>query len=389
MDDLRLKELAMAQREWAIATRRALHKIPEPGFQEEKTRALIGAKLAEIGVPCQEENGWITALIVGDLPGPVTGLRADFDGLPVTEPLGCPFRSTHEGYMHACGHDMHTAILLSTARLLNGIRAELRGSVKLLFQPAEETDGGAQPMVRGGVMENPHVDRVYGLHVMPYLAVGQIESRPGTLNASTDTVRITVNGVRAHGAYPDKGVDAIVCACQVVTALQSVVARNVSPLDSAVLTIGTIEGGRAGNIICDQVTMRGTLRTANRALRDMMVKRIEAVTRGVCEGMGCTANVEISEGYAALVNDPDQAEHVMNVARRLLGDRNVFVKAAPSMGAEDFSYFLEAAPGAFFHLGCSPDADHLGAALHSEKFAPDEACMTYGILLEAALALAE
>ena len=389
MDDLTLRALAAAQLDWAIQTRRALHRIPEPGFREEKTRALIREKLSELGVPYKDENGWITALVEGAKPGPVTAIRADFDALPVTEPLGCPFRSEHEGYMHACGHDMHTAILLATARLLTGIRAEMAGSVKLLFQPAEETVGGAKPMADAGVMDGPKVDRVYGLHVMPYLVTGQAECRPGTLNASTDTVTIEIRGRSSHGAYPDRGEDAILCACQVVTALQSIVARNVSPLESAVLTIGKIEGGRASNILCDRVTLTGTLRTANRELREKMRKRVESIARGVSEGMGQTASVTVSEGYAALVNDANHAERVLSVARRLLGAENVFVKAAPSMGGEDFSYFLEKAPGAFFHLGCSPDADHLTAPLHSEDFCPDEKCMEYGVLLEAALALGQ
>lgn len=389
MDDLTLRALAAAQLDWAIQTRRALHRIPEPGFREEKTRALIREKLSELGVPYKDENGWITALVEGAKPGPVTAIRADFDALPVTEPLGCPFRSEHEGYMHACGHDMHTAILLATARLLTGIRAEMAGSVKLLFQPAEETVGGAKPMADAGVMDGPKVDRVYGLHVMPYLVTGQAECRPGTLNASTDTVTIEIRGRSSHGAYPDRGEDAILCACQVVTALQSIVARNVSPLESAVLTIGKIEGGRASNILCDRVTLTGTLRTANRELREKMRKRVESIARGISEGMGQTASVTVSEGYAALVNDANHAERVLSVARRLLGAENVFVKAAPSMGGEDFSYFLEKAPGAFFHLGCSPDADHLTAPLHSEDFCPDEKCMEYGVLLEAALALGQ
>ena len=389
MDDFTLKTLAAAQLAWAIQTRRAFHRIPEPGFREEKTRALIREKLTEIGVPYQDENGWITALVEGAKSGPVTALRADFDALPVTEPMGCPFRSEHEGYMHACGHDMHTAIMLATARLLTGIRGEMAGSAKLLFQPAEETVGGAKPMAEAGVMDNPKVDRVYGLHVMPYLVTGQVESRPGTLNASTDTVTIEIVGRSSHGAYPDRGEDAILCACQVVTALQSIVARNVSPLESAVLTIGKIEGGRASNILCDRVTLTGTLRTANRELRDKMLARIRSIARGVSEGMGQTANVSLSEGYAALVNDESHAERVLSAARRLLGAENVFVKAAPSMGGEDFSYFLEKAPGAFFHLGCSPDRDHLTAPLHSEEFCPDERCMEYGVLMEAALVLGE
>ena len=259
MNDERILSLAREQQAWVSDVRRALHRIPEPGFREEKTKRLICERLHEIGVTPVCEHGWITAVVDSGEDGLVTGFRADFDALPVTEPQGCPFRSEHEGYMHACGHDLHTAILLGTARLLMAACGEWKGRVKLLFQPAEETDGGAKPMVQGGVMENPRVDRVYGLHVMPRLVTGQVECRPGTLNAGTDGVRLTVRGMGAHGAYPDLGRDAIVCAAQLITALQTLVSRNVSPLESCVLTLGTIEGGRASNILCDQVVMTGTL----------------------------------------------------------------------------------------------------------------------------------
>ena len=389
MNDETLKRLAKEQLAWAIETRRALHRIPEPGFQEEKTRALITEKLREIGAPYREENGWITALVEGAKDGPVTAFRADFDGLPVTEPEGCPFRSEHEGYMHACGHDMHTAIMLATARLLNGVRDGFCGKAKLLFQPAEESVGGAKPMTEGGVMENPRVDRVYGLHVMPRLVTGQVECRPGTLNASTDTVQIDVYGTGSHGAYPENGADAIVCACHIVTALQMLVSRNVSPLESAVLSIGKISGGRASNIICDHVSMTGTLRTANKALREMMMRRISETSEGVAKAMGCRAEARVEEGYAALVNDEAHCARVLDTARRLFGKDAALVKDAPSMGGEDFSYFLDRAPGAFFHVGCSPDAEHIGAPLHSEKFCPDERCMEIAIAMEAALAMGE
>ena len=199
MNDERIWSLAKEQQAWVSSVRRALHRVPEPGFREEKTKKLICEKLNEIGVAPVCERGWITAVVDSGEDGPVTGFRADFDALPVTEPRGCPFRSEHEGYMHACGHDLHTAILLGAARLLTAARGEWRGKVKLLFQPAEETEGGAKPMVEGGVMENPRVDRVYGLHVMPRLVTGQVECRPGTLNAGTDSVKLTVKGVGAHG----------------------------------------------------------------------------------------------------------------------------------------------------------------------------------------------
>ncbi len=385
--DAELKSLAFGQLEWARKTRRELHKCPEQGFHEYKTLEIIREKLAESGIDYEDGNGWITAVICGAQDGVTTAFRADFDGLPVTEPQGAPFRSENEGWMHACGHDMHTAMLLATARLLNAERGRLSGKVKLLFQPAEESVGGAKPMADAGVMDDPKVDRVYGLHVMPRLLTGQAECRAGTLNASTDTVLIDVFGTGSHGAYPESGADAIVCASAIVGALQTLVSRNVSPLESAVLTIGKIEGGRASNIICDHVKMEGTLRTANAELRSKLITRISEVAAGVSAGMGCSAEAVVKEGYAALVNDQYHCNRVLETAGRLLGRENALVKDAPSMGGEDFSYFLEKAKGAFFHLGCSRDPQNMCAPLHSELFAPDEECMKYGILLLSALAL--
>ncbi len=382
----KLRAYAKEQYDWAVAVRRELHRVPEPGFQEHKTRKIITEKLKEIGCEYKEENGWITAFIPGGKDGPITALRADFDALPVTEPVGCAFRSEHEGWMHACGHDMHTAIMLAAGRLLMGIRSELCGGVKLLFQPAEESIGGAKPMTEGGVMDNPHVDRVYGLHVMPRLFTGEVETRPGTLNAGTDSVKIEVSGTSSHGAYPENGVDAIVCAAGLISALQTLVSRNVSPLDSAVLTLGVIEGGRASNIICDKVTMKGTLRTANPALREMMIRRIQETAEGVGRAYGCEIHAQVSEGYASLVNVPAHAKRVLDIAGNFFGEDKALVKDAPSMGGEDFSYFLDRAPGAFFHIGCSK-GDKPGAPLHSEHFDPDEKCMEIGILMEAALAI--
>ena len=387
MDDCELRALVEAQKNWMVDIRRRLHRIPERGFAEVKTQQVIMETLDALGIPYTTERTWVVGVIEGALPGQVVALRADMDALPLEEPEGLPFRSEHPGMMHACGHDAHMTMVLGAAKVLMGMRDRLPGTVKLLFQPAEETDGGAEPMVQRGVMENPHVDRVYGLHVQPYLPVGVIETRAGTLNASTDDVELTIHGRSSHGAYPESGADAIVCAAQVITSLQTLVSRNVSPLASAVLSLGMISGGTAGNIICDRVSLRGTLRTANGEIRAMMKRRIAEVASGVAVAMGCTAEVCITSGYAALVNDEAEAGRVMRVGARLLGEKNVVRKAAPSMGGEDFSFFCECVPGAFFHLGCVKKEDMPAPLLHSRDFHLDEDCLTVGAMMHVALVL--
>lgn len=387
MNDQQLKMLVESEKDWIINIRRKLHRIPEGGFKEFKTQQVIMEALDEIGIPYTTDRTWVIALIEGTHPGETVGIRADIDALPLVEPEGYPFRSEHEGMMHACGHDAHVAMALGAAKVLNGLKDQIHGKVKFLFQPAEETEGGAEPMVKAGAMEHPHVDRVYGLHVMPHLPVGKVETRAGTLNASTDTVLLKIRGKAGHGAYPEQGNDAIVCAAQVISALQSIVARNVSPLQSAVLTIGTIEGGSAQNIICDEVRMRGTLRTANAELRTAMKERISAITCSVAEAMGCTAEAKIIPGYAALVNNDDEAVRIKRVAGRLFGDENVVEKAAPSMGGEDFSFFSDCAPGAFFHVGCVSPEWMPAPPLHSRDFRINEECLTIGTMMHVALVL--
>lgn len=387
MEDRELRALVEAQKDWMVDIRRRLHRIPERGFAEYKTQKVIMETLDALGIPYTTERTWVVGVIEGGLPGEVVALRADMDALPLEEPEGLSFRSEHPGMMHACGHDAHMTMVLGAAKVLMAMRDRLPGTVKLLFQPAEETDGGAEPMVQRGVMENPHVDRVYGLHVQPYLPVGMIETRAGTLNASTDDVELTILGRSSHGAYPESGADAIVCAAQVITSLQTLVSRNVSPLASAVLSLGMISGGTAGNIICDRVSLRGTLRTANSEIRAMMKRRIEEVASGVAAAMGCTAEVRITSGYAALVNDEAEAGRVMRVGARLLGEENVVQKAAPSMGGEDFSFFCESVPGAFFHLGCVKKEDMPAPLLHSRDFHLDEDCLTVGAMMHVALVL--
>ena len=368
---------------WIVETRRALHRIPEPGFEEFKTQAYLKSALDALGIPYVTDRTWIVANLQGGLPGPTVALRAEMDALPVTEPEGCAFRSEHEGWMHACGHDCHMAIQLGAARLLSGLRDSLRGNVRLLFQPAEETVGGARPMVAAGVMAG--VDAVYGLHLQPYMTVGQIDTRPGCLNGSTDEVTITVRGVSGHAARPEQAVDAIVCAAQLITALQTVVSRSVSPLKNAVLSLGTIHGGSAQNVICDHVEIRGTLRTDDPLLRDQLKARIDAICRGIGAACGATVAFSIGDGYDALINDPAEAARVLRIGGALLGPENALTRESPSMGGEDFSYFVEEAPGAFWHLGCSTRLPM--PALHNRDFAPDERCLPIGVAMQCALTL--
>lgn len=385
MKDEEIRALAQAQQAWMVTMRRRLHRIPEGGFAEYKTQKVIADALEEMGIPYTTERTWVVGVIEGALPGDTVALRADMDALPLEEPEGLDFRSEHPGMMHACGHDAHMTMVLGAARALAAVRDRLPGKVKLLFQPAEETVGGAEPMVRAGVMDG--VKRVYGLHVQPYLPVGVIETRAGTLNASTDEVNLTIHGRASHGAYPESGADAIVCAAQVIMSLQTLVSRNVSPLSSAVLSIGVIAGGTAGNVICDKVSLRGTLRTANGEVRAMMKRRIEETACGVAAAMGCTAEVNIVPGYAALVNDDAEAARVMRVGARLLGADCVVNKAAPSMGGEDFSFFCEGVPGAFFHLGCVKKENMPAPLLHSRGFRLDEDCLSVGAMMHMALVL--
>ncbi|MGN0185732.1 MAG: M20 family metallopeptidase [Aristaeellaceae bacterium] len=384
-----LQKLVEANYAWTVEKRRALHRIPEEGFREFKTQQLICETLEELKIPYTIEKTWVVGLIEGAQPGRCIGLRADIDALPLTEPVGCPFRSTHEGWMHACGHDVHTAIQLGVAKMFSEMRDRLHGSVKLLFQPAEETTGGALPMVKAGVLENPHVDACYGLHVQPYLPLGTVETRHGALNAACDELEMDVWGKGGHAAYPENSVDAIVCAAQIISTLQTLVSRNVSPLNSLVLTFGTIEGGKANNVICNHVHMRGTLRTVDPKLRTFAHRRIREIAQSVAMAFGATAEVKVLDGYSVLVNHERETDLVLDVAKELFGRGYVKMKLAPSMGGEDFSFFTEKVPGAFYHIGCSPIDRMPAPALHSQHFCADERCIHQGLMMQMGIVLTE
>lgn len=386
--DIRSRAQALAPELTRI--RHALHRIPEPGFEEFKTQALICRELDAIGVPYTCERTWVIGMIQGAKPGRCVALRADMDALPIQEQTGVKWASTHPGYMHACGHDTHVTMLLGAARLLKERRDELHGCVKLFFQPAEETVGGAEPMIAAGCMENPHVDVVYGLHINARDEIGSIGVQAGAISASSDELRLSIRGRSGHGAHPEGAVDAIVAAAQVISALQTLVSRNVKPGEPAVVSIGSIHGGEAHNVICDEVVMRGTLRTLSPQMRAYLMERITQVTQSTAAALGAQGTVEFLPGYCALINHKAQVERVQDAARMLFGEKSLIeTDGQPSMGVEDFAYFVEHTPGAFFGLGArSPEMDEVVPG-HNARFLPDDRALPYGTAMLTYLAMTE
>jgi amidohydrolase len=375
-------------KEWLVGVRRELHVIPEGGLTEYETQKAVCARLDALGIPYETHRTSIVALIKGAKPGKVVGMRADMDALPVNEPADRAYASHNKGYMHACGHDAHMTIALGAARYFAEHVSELEGSIKMLFQPAEETSGGAEDMIADGCLENPRVDYVIGLHVMPDVPVGKIEIRHGALNGSSDYLGVTVRGRGAHAAYPDTGIDAIMIAGKVIDALHSIVSRNVSPLQEAVLTLGTIQGGSRNNIIAEEVKMGGTIRTTNPKVRAMIAERVRAIAANIPSAFGGTGEVEIRPGYSALINNDQVVDLIAGVADSLLGQDTVLWKEKPSLGVEDFSFFLQERPGAFYHLGCGNVGKGISSPLHSNNFDIDEDCLPIGVAMHVSIAKA-
>jgi amidohydrolase len=374
-----------------VEIRRDLHKNPELSQNEYRTQEKIREYLDMWGIenyPCADTG--VVGIIKGKGRGKTLGIRGDIDALPLQEKNNVPYRSLTPGVMHACGHDAHATILLGTGRILKELsdsNNSIKGNIKLFFQPAEETIGGAKRMIDEGCMEEPRVDFVLGLHVQPYLRAGRVELKYGKLNASTDSIKISLKGRAAHAAYPDKGIDAIVIAGNVITALQSIVSRNTSPLNSVVVSLGKISGGIKNNIIADEVTISGTLRALDEEIRQYTKYRISSVVRNIAAAYGGEGRVTFISGYKALINDDEVVDIIKENAERLLGKENVDFKEFPSMGAEDFSYFLDAAKGAFFHIGCGNPSKGITSPLHTDRFDIDEECLKVGVRLQVENAL--
>ena len=367
-----------------VSIRRDLHQHPELGLEEYRTSALILDYLKQWNINVTQLIGEtaIVGLIEGKAGDKTIGLRADMDALPIEEKTGAPYASLIPGKMHACGHDVHTTILLGAAYVLSKLKNEYRGNVKLFFQPAEETVGGAKMMIEAGCMHHPKVDHVLGLHVRPTLEVGEIGIHYGKCHAASDTITITIHGKQAHGAYPQDGIDAILIASHVIVALQSLISRNLSPFESAVLSLGMIEGGTAGNIVCNKVTIRGTLRTLDQKTRLFMKQRIVEVAENTAKAFLGSANVDIEEGYAPLINAHAITDVVCHTAEKLVGEDNVIIMDHPSLGVEDFAYFAEAVPSCFYSLGTSNKAKGIQSTLHENTFDIDEEAIKVGVCLQ-------
>lgn len=364
--------------EYIVALRRAIHRHPELGFEEHRTAALIERELDAAGIEHRRvAKTGVVGIVRGARAGRVVALRADMDALPVTERTGLPYASEVPGKMHACGHDAHVAMLLGAARTFASERETLAGTAVLIFQPAEEGPGGALAMIEEGALENPSVDAIAMLHVDVRLEVGSVGIAPGPVNASTDELYLTVRGKGGHGAYPHTAVDAIPAAAAIVLALQNVAARETDPLESVVVTIGTISGGYRNNVIADVVEMTGTLRAFDPALRAGLHERVARIADGVARAYNAGADVRIVHGYPPVVNNQALAESATRYLREHTGLD--VVRTKPTMGGEDFAYFAQRVPGLHVRLGVrgeSAGAVHPG---HSPEFRIDEAALPVGV----------
>jgi len=374
--------------EWITGLRRRLHAIPELGYQEHKTSQLIRETLTELGIAWQgpiAETGVVATLSGG--PGPCVALRADIDALPIEEQAEVPFRSQHAGRMHACGHDCHTAMLLGAARLLKAREADLRGTVKLIFQPAEEGLAGAERMCQAGVLQNPRVERIFGLHVWPATPTGQVAGRAGTFLAATGFMHIVVTGVGGHAAMPHLTVDPLCTAAKIVVELQTIISREVDPLQSGVVSVTSFHGGETTNVIPGEVRLSGTMRSQTLPGLLFLQRRIRELVEGIAAVHRCRATVEFpGSNFPATVNTPALWELAQQIGGDLLGSDAV-LESPPVMGGEDFAFYTEQVPGCFVGLGIRNEELGSTWGLHHPRFLVDEAALPLGTALHVEFAL--
>jgi amidohydrolase len=369
--------------------RRDLHQHPELGFQEVRTSGIIAKELREIGLEVTTgiAKTGVVALIEGAKPNPVIMLRFDIDALPITEQTGAGYASQTPGLMHACGHDGHVAIGLTVARLLNEHRDEINGTVKLVFQPAEEGIGGAELMIQEGVLENPAPVQCLGLHIWNEKPLGWLGVAGGPVMASAATFDVTLTGKGGHGAMPHQSIDPVVAAAQIISAAQTIASRNTDPQKACVISFCSIHGGEAFNVIPQTVTLKGTIRTFEPEVEKMAYKRLEEIVRGVGEAMGCKVEIKVSNITPALINDLQVAEAVKRAARALLPDHELDDKGYFTMGAEDYAFYQQKIPGTYFFVGSTNAEKGLVYGHHHPKFDFDEGVLPRAAALMAASAL--
>jgi amidohydrolase len=368
-------------REFVIALRRDLHRHPELAFEETRTAATVARVLEDAGLEVRRgvAKTGLVGVSRGARPGRTMLIRADMDALPVQEAPGRPYGSTVAGTMHACGHDGHTAMAAAAAQILARRREHLAGNVVFAFQPAEETTGGAALMIQEGALDDPRVDAAIGIHLANTLRVGQVAAQAGPITAATDGFALTITGQGGHAARPHLSVDPIAVSFQVGSALQTLVTRERSPAQPAVLTIGSIHGGTAGNVIAERVEMKGTLRTYDPALRTALRQRLEAMAAGIAAAMRAQAAVEWDPGaYPPTVNDPAIVEVVRRAAERVVGAAGL-VEHEASLGGDDMAFFCAAVPGCYFRVGSANSERGLDAPHHSPRFDFDEAALAIGV----------
>ncbi len=364
-----------------VEWRRRFHQYPELGFEEILTADFVAQKLSEWGIKHQTQvaKTGIVATIESNHPGKVLGIRADMDALPIQEENQVDYCSKHDGIMHACGHDGHTAIALGTAYYLAHNRDKFRGTVKIIFQPAEESPGGAKPMIEAGVLNNPDVDAIIGLHLWNNLPLGTVGVRDGALMAAVECFKCKILGKGGHGAIPQQTIDSIVVGSQIVNALQTIVSRNISPIDSAVVTVGEFHSGTALNVIADTAKMSGTVRYFNPELEDYIGKRIEEIIRGICQSHGAKYELDYWHLYPAVINNSRIAELVRSVALEVVETPLGVVPECQTMGGEDMSFFLQEIPGCYFFLGSANPDKGLDFPHHHPRFDFDESVLSMGV----------
>ncbi|MCY6370857.1 M20 metallopeptidase family protein [Clostridium ganghwense] len=372
-------EMAKEIQDELISIRRDFHMYPELDFDLKRTVGQIKEVLEKEGIEYIEtsKNG-ICGIIRGTGERTIA-IRADMDALPMDEKRNCEYSSKIEGRMHACGHDVHTTVLLGVAKVLNKIKDKLNGNVKLLFEPAEETTGGAIHMIQEEVLENPKVDAVIGLHVEPNIQVGKIGIKRDVVNAASNPFNIKIMGKGGHGAYPHSTIDPIAISANVITAIQSIVSREIQPTNPAVITIGSIHGGTTQNIIPDEVKISGIIRTMTLEDREYTKRRIVEVTKGIVESMRGSCEIDIQESYPCLYNDDTMVDILKNSAQNTLGSENIVMLQKPTMGVESFAYFSLQIPSVFYYLGTGNKEKDTMHPLHSSFFDVDEECIPVGV----------